>query len=92
VHERLREAKRGELRWVRDEIAQARVALGRPGASGADVAALPALLAWEARVERMREWPLDATTWRRFGLFLAVPLASWLGAALVERLVDAWIE
>lgn len=90
VHERLREAKRAELRWVRGEIARARTALGRPAASP-EVAALPALLAWEARVERTGEWPFDASTLLRFALFLAVPLVSWLGGALVERLVDAWV-
>jgi hypothetical protein len=90
VHERLREAKRDELRWVRDAIARARAALGAPGAE-TEAARLPALLAWEARVERAREWPFDASTWRRFALVLALPLGSWIGGALVEHVVEAWI-
>ena len=90
VHERMRETRRAELAWVRAEIARARAALAHPGAP--EAAALPALLAWETRVERMNEWPFDAPTLVRFGLFLAVPLLSWVGAALVERLVDAWVD
>ena len=34
------------------------------------------------------EWPLDAPTLRRFVLYLAIPFGSWLGGAVVERIVD----
>jgi hypothetical protein len=50
---------------------------------------MAALLAYEARIEAVREWPIDTATLRRFGLFLLIPMASWIGGALVERLVDA---
>ena len=36
----------------------------------------------------MREWPFDASALLRFGLYTAVGVGSWLGAALVERLLD----
>lgn len=95
LHERLRSAKEAELRWVRSEIASARDALGA-GDAGADAREqtmrLPALLAWEARVERMSAWPFDATSLFRFALLLLVPLGSWLGGALVERAVNALID
>jgi hypothetical protein len=90
IHERLREVKQAELAWLRAEIARAREALG--GADGAcvrEAARLPALLAWEARVESVPEWPLDTSTFLRFVLFALVPLGSWLAAALVERAIDA---
>ena len=48
-----------------------------------------ALLAYEARIEGVGEWPFDPSTLRRFGFFLLIPLVSWIGGALVERLVDA---
>lgn len=89
LHERLRAEKEAELRWVRAEISATREALG---AGGERAARLPALLAWEARVERASEWPFDATSLFRFALLLLVPLGSWLGGALVERAVDAWID
>jgi hypothetical protein len=89
VHERLRDAKRQELGWLRVEIARASSALRRGDERGA--MQLPALLAWEARVAATSEWPFDAGTAVRFGLFLLVPVGSWLGGALVERLVQHWL-
>ncbi len=89
VHERLRDAKRQELGWLRAEIARASGALRRGDERGA--AQLPALLAWEARVAAASEWPFDAGTLLRFVLFLLVPVGSWLGGALVDRIVDRWL-
>jgi hypothetical protein len=88
VHERLREVKRHELGWLRARIAEASGALRR---GDEPAAALPALLAWEARVASAPEWPFDASTWLRFTLLLAVPLGSWLGGALAERFVERWL-
>jgi hypothetical protein len=50
------------------------------------------LFAYEARVESAREWPFDASTLVRFALLLTVPLVSWLGGALVERVVDRLLD
>ena len=55
-------------------------------------ARLPPLLAYEARVTSVREWPFDTATLARFLVFLLVPLGSWLGGALVERLVDTLLD
>jgi len=88
VHERLRDAKRRELGWLRTEIARASGALRDGDAPGA--AQLPALLAWEARVAAAPDWPFDAATVARFALFLLVPVGSWLGGALAERVVERW--
>jgi hypothetical protein len=89
VHERLRKAKQQELGWLRGEIARASAALRAGDAQGA--AQLPALLAWESRVAAAPEWPFDTATWLRFALFLLVPLGSWLGGALAERIVERWL-
>jgi hypothetical protein len=88
VHERLRDAKRRELGWLRAEITRASGALRAGSAPGA--AQLPALLAWEARVLAAPDWPFDSGTVARFGLLLLVPIGSWLGSALVERVVERW--
>jgi hypothetical protein len=89
VHERLRDAKRQELGWLRAEITRSSDALRRGDAAGA--AQLPALLAWESRVVAAPEWPFDTSTWLRFALFLLVPLGSWLGGAIAERMVGRWL-
>jgi hypothetical protein len=89
VHLRIRERKREELARVRAAIARGGTALF-PGSDGSDdPGRLPALIAYEARIEAVREWPFDTPTVGRFLLFLLIPLASWIGGALVERFVDA---
>jgi len=90
IHQLLREAKRVELGWLRHEIEAARGVLADPAGNRLDAAArLPALLAYESRVERVSAWPFDVPTLVRFGFFVLLGLGSWLGGALVERLVDS---
>jgi hypothetical protein len=50
------------------------------------------LLQWRGEVEGFREWPLDAPHLRRFALFVALPLLSWIAAALVERGLDVLLD
>ncbi|WOF74709.1 hypothetical protein QMT40_002368 [Parvibaculaceae bacterium PLY_AMNH_Bact1] len=49
------------------------------------------LLAMEARIQAAREWPIDFSTIGRLAFYLAIPLFSWIGGALMERAVDAAI-
>jgi len=49
------------------------------------------LLALEARIQAAREWPIDFSTIGRLAFYLAIPLISWIGGALMERAVDAAI-
>ena len=51
-----------------------------------------AVLAFENRIESVREWPFDAPTLTRFFLYVAIPLGSWVGGALVERLLGAALD
>ncbi len=93
LHRYLRERERDELAIVRKQIASERDILLATTATTATadstrLSRLPALLAYEARIESVREWPFDTSTLSRFGLFLLIPLASWIGGALVERMVD----
>jgi len=87
IHQHMREAKAAELARVRGEI-ETRLDSLRAGGSQA-ATELPALIAWEARVSQVGEWPLGGGVWIRFGLLVLIPLGSWLGGALVERIVDA---
>jgi hypothetical protein len=92
LHVCLRERKREELRRIREAIASERAGLF--SADSADegsraASRMPSLLAYEARIESVREWPYDTSTLTRFGFFLLIPLVSWIGGALVERVVDA---
>ncbi|MDO8290595.1 MAG: hypothetical protein Q7T44_15380 [Parvibaculum sp.] len=87
VHVLIDNAKNLELKRLRGEIATKRLAFIKN--EDTDVAAhLTALLALEEHLERVREWPLDIGTIVRFCLYLALPLGSWLGGALVERALN----
>ena len=46
------------------------------------------MLALETRIAAVREWPLDASSLLRVGLYVMLGIGSWLGAAAVERLLD----
>jgi hypothetical protein len=89
VHRAIRAAKDAELLAVRAAIARTRAAaLAGAAAPAEDATRLGGLVAFEARIAGVGEWPFDIGTFVRFGLFLALPLGSWLAGALVERLVS----
>jgi hypothetical protein len=94
IHQQLREAKHAELARVRRAIERRSRGLFEPEDPAATDGqpALPALLAWEARIESVREWPFDTPTLVRFALFLLIPLGSWLGGAMVERVVGLVLD
>jgi hypothetical protein len=90
----VRERKAAELAEVRETIERDRAAAldaDHPDRAAA-AARLPGLLAYEVRVAAVPEWLLDAHSLRRVGLYLLIPLASWLGGAMIERLVDGVLD
>jgi hypothetical protein len=89
VHRLIDGAKRNELAKLRRQTAEARLVFERGGPESDAIAPrFAALLAFETRIEAAREWPLDLSTMVRFALYLALPLGSWLGGAVVERVLD----
>ncbi len=87
VRRKIREAKAAELQALRAEVASVRRGMKRDAAAAHR---LPGLLAYEARIAAVREWPFDQPIIIRLAasaLLLAVP---WFGHALaivvVERL------
>jgi hypothetical protein len=87
VHRAIVKAKTVELEGVRSEIAHERGAALSADEARKTVAdqRLPGLLAYEARVERVRDWPFDLPVLLRFGLYVLILLGSWVAGALVER-------
>jgi hypothetical protein len=89
AHRAIQAAKDAELRSVRAAIARARDAALGGGAEAAEHATrLGGLLALEARIADVDEWPFSVGTFVRFVLFLALPLGSWTGGALVEWVIS----
>jgi hypothetical protein len=89
VRERIRDAKRSEVARANAAIRGDLDALADSviGARAADLS-LGDLLHFRAFVESLPERPVDTHMRMRFLLYLALPLGSWLGGALVERLLD----
>lgn len=89
VHRAIRAAKDAELRTVRAAIARTRrAALDGDAAATEATTRLGGLLAYEARIAGVVEWPFDLGTFVRLTIFLALPLGSWIASALVEWLVS----
>jgi hypothetical protein len=91
IHARIRRAKAAELARVNaairgDAAALGRTAIARRAAAGV---ALADLIAYRGLVAEVPEWPLERALRARLGLYVALPLGSWLGGAFVERLLDA---
>lgn len=82
VRRRVQAVQNEELSRVRGEIRTA-----RSGTGSAD--RLPGLLAWERRVDEINAWPFDIGSALRFGALGAMAIASWLGGALIERVVES---
>ena len=90
VNERIRAAKAEEIDRVDAALSGDRRALAHTLLSGWDgPLSLADLLAYRRAVAEAREWPLDLSSLARFALYLAIPVGSWLGGALMERFVDA---
>jgi hypothetical protein len=93
VHRRLREAKRAELDRVDaalrddpDALAGSAIERRAGGVSVAD------LVAYRGLVSSVREWPFDAGARWRILLYLSIPVGSWLGGALVERILNSALD
>lgn len=90
IHRKIRETKQVELGVVRALIVELKDELIRPHVGGGDAAQrLMGVIAYEARLERVSDWSIDLPTMGKFSLYLAIPVFSWVGGALVERVVDA---
>jgi hypothetical protein len=90
VHRRITQAKAAELEWVEAKLGEQRTVLK----TGADRTSgdLSDLAAYRDLVRSVRDWPITTSSYVRFALYLLIPVASWAAAALVERVVDAWIS
>jgi hypothetical protein len=90
VHRRILAAKQAELARIREVIRSGRQSLLEAPAAGSNPPGrLADAVAYEARIASIATWPFDLSTLLRFALYVALGLGSWLGAAIVERLLGA---
>jgi hypothetical protein len=90
VRRRVREAKEAELARVDVRLRELRdtALAGDPGGQER----LAGLLAYRTHVAGLPEWPFDPATRSRFLLYLLIPLGSWFGGAMMERLVSSLLD
>jgi hypothetical protein len=90
VHDNILSVKRPELNRLREEIRLERVQLLDQRSDGATTSPrLANLVTYYQLIEQTREWPIDAANLLRFIMYLLIGLGSWLGGAVVERLLDS---
>ncbi len=90
VRNLIRAVKREELARLEPLLRQARndALTGNASTQGR----LTDLLAYKTQVESTPEWPFDSSTLLRFALYLFIPVASMVGGALVERVVNLVLD
>jgi hypothetical protein len=85
VHRRIRAEKATELDRLRDEIGR----IGDEAARDPSAATrLQGLLAYEARIQAVHEWPFDQTTLVRVAAYVLIPAIPWFGEAFVSDLIQ----
>lgn len=52
---------------------------------------LTPLLAYRREVQAVSEWPFDIGVMTRLSLYLIIPPLTWVGAALIENVVEAFL-
>lgn len=52
---------------------------------------LAPLLAYRREIQAVSEWPFDLGIMTRLSLYLIIPPLTWVGAALIENVVDAFL-
>ena len=89
IHTALRGAKRAELARVQEEIASRRQ--DQPLSSWHTLEAVAPLLTYRREIASAPEWPFDLSIMARFGLYLVIVPLTWIGAALIENLVELFV-
>jgi len=90
LHRMIQDEKRRELDRLRAELHRVRddMLAGRSNEDGR----LADLLGYRTYIEQIRDWPFDNPTVLRFLLYLLIPIGSWLGGAVVERMVSNLLD
>jgi hypothetical protein len=93
VHRNIAATKNAELTAVAVAIRRERDRTLAPRRTDApEDARLGNLIAYQTFVRSIREWPFDLSIVSRSALLIVVGAGSWLGGALVERLLDSLLD
>lgn len=90
IHVALRAEKHRELSRVQEEINAKRHASSESGGSASE--AMAPLLIYRREVAGSPEWPINLSLLARLGLYLIIVPLTWIGAALIEQIVDFFVQ
>jgi len=85
VHRRVTQSKQRMLEGVNSDIS------AQTAGTSHDYETLEPLLVYRREVLNVPEWPFDTSAMGRLLLYLIIPPLTWIGAALIEILVDTAI-
>jgi hypothetical protein len=85
VHRRIRAAKSIELDRIRNEIGPLQDEATRDASAAMR---LQGLLAYEARIQAVHEWPFDLPTLVRVAAYVLIPAIPWIGRAMSSDLIQ----
>lgn len=86
IHVRMKENRQEQLDELNRLIREASKSL-----SPDDVHQLEVLLQRRERVSEAPTWPVNVSTFQRFLLYIIIPPLAWVGAALVELVVEGFL-
>ena len=85
VHRRILSAKRDELSRLTAEITDVSPDTSRT----IDYERVNPLLTYRREIASVPEWPFDTSVMGRLAIYLIIPPLTWIGAALIEILIDS---
>jgi hypothetical protein len=91
MHQRLRSTKREELDAIDRQLAALRPEPNIDFSATDKLDQLNPLLLYRREIRQVSEWPFDVSALARLVLYLILPPLTWVGAALIENMVDAMV-
>ena len=91
VHKRLQALKKKELDSINKKLNPEQAFMAQPLEHAESLGQLNNLLAYRREIQAVPEWPFDLGAMSRLGFYLIIPPLTWVGAALIENLVDSVI-
>jgi len=88
VHKLLLKAKEQELNIIDAELRNQTAYLISPASDIRLVEKIDPLLNYRREIAGVSTWPFDMGALTRLGLYLVIPPLTWIGAALIEKLLD----
>ncbi len=89
VRRRVKVQKRQSLEQIQARIERITQAKNQFDLDAEQLGQLHALLNLRAEIAKVPEWPFDSPVIVRLLIYLIIPPLTWVGAALIERMVDS---